>query len=133
LKPEGCAFRIYDDPIYQTVISYNDNHESAENVQVQCISGHTGCHFEQSMFSNIGTVQECTDEQQQQKTLTNKEKIKKKRSENGIYIILGAVLILSIAILAAFYTQNYVKKIDDVIMYPPAESTPLISTNKSYS
>merc|ERR1712039_787601 len=111
--------------------------KSAENVQVQCISGHTGCHFEQSMFSNIGTVQECTEEQMKsQKTLTNKEKIKKKRSENGIYIILGAVLILSIAVLAALYTQNYVKKIDDVIMYPPAqEHTPLIAktttTNKS--
>lgn len=135
LKPEGCAFRIYDDPIYQTVISYNDNHESADNVQVQCISGHTGCHFENSLFSNIGTVEECTDDQMKL-TLTNKERIEQKRSENGIYIILGAVLILSIAVLAALYTQNYVKKIDDVIMYPPAqEHTPLIAktttTNKS--
>merc|ERR1712190_406314 len=100
LKPEGCAFRIYDDVIYRTVISYNNNAKSDENVAIECISGHTGCHFENDAYSNIGSVGECAaDTQQSHKNNKKKSDEKQQRSENGIYIILGAVIILSIAVL----------------------------------
>merc|ERR1711920_985801 len=66
LKPEGCAFRIYDDVIYQTVVTYDENAKSAHNVEIECISGHTGCHFENNYYSNIGSVAECSQEEEEE-------------------------------------------------------------------
>merc|ERR1711933_254398 len=99
LKPEGCAFRVYDDVIYKSVIKFNTNAKSEQNVDIECISGHTGCHFENNQYSNVGTVRQCSDED------TNSTKIKEKRSQNGKIIVLVlviSVVALSMAIVIVF-------------------------------
>jgi len=112
LKPEGCAFRIYDDVIYKTVIKYNTNAKSAKNVDIECISGHTGCHFENNQYSNVGTVRQCSDNDDDDNDDDDESRmnIKKKRSENGIFIVLAAVAILSMAILIVFCTQSTMRQ-----------------------
>merc|ERR1712244_148476 len=118
LKPEGCAFHIYDDVIYQTVVTYDNNAKSAHNVEIECISGHTGCHFENNYYSNIGNVKECSQEEDQEE---------RHKNANGIFIILTATAILSIAILISFYF-NYSTK--QKITTANSEITPLLLSSK---
>jgi len=61
LKPEGCAFRVYDDVIYKAVIDYNDNVGRNENLMISCISGHTGCLQAPGLLTNVGEVSKCAD------------------------------------------------------------------------
>jgi len=124
LKPEGCAFRIYDDVIYKTVVTYNNNAKSANNVKIECISGHTGCHFQNNFYSNIGSVDECKN---------NNDNEKEKENTNGIVIILFAIAILSITILFTFYIQNCTKNNNKKIVNSVAaakEITPLLLSKK---
>lgn len=60
LKPEACAFRIYDDVVYSADIQYNQNAKGTDNVKIQCVTGHTGCQMEKQ-WSNVGTVQLCPE------------------------------------------------------------------------
>merc|ERR1712048_326744 len=128
LKPEGCAFRIYDDVIYKTVIKYNTNAKSAKNVDIECISGHTGCHFENNQYSNVGTVRQCSEDvDDDDEDDGSRMNIKKKRSENGIFIVLAAVAILSMAILIVFCTQSTMRlRHKSVTTTNDDELTPLI-------
>jgi len=61
LKPEGCAFRVYDDVIYKAVIDYNDNVGQNENLMISCVTGHTGCLQAPGLLTNIGEVSKCAD------------------------------------------------------------------------
>ena len=60
LKPEACAFRIYDDVVYSVDIQYNQNHKGSDNVKIQCVTGHAGCQMEKA-WSNVGTVDLCSE------------------------------------------------------------------------
>jgi len=61
LKPEACALRVYGDVIYSADIQLNANAKGADNIFIQCVTGHTGCRFENDEWSNIGAVEECQD------------------------------------------------------------------------
>jgi len=61
LRPEACAFRIYDDVIYKAEVSVNENAKGTDNVQIECVTGHTGCRMEQDKWSHVGTVSACSE------------------------------------------------------------------------
>merc|ERR1712190_245075 len=126
LKPEGCAFRIYDDVIYKTVVDFSDNARKEDNIVIECVSGHTGCLNDKSTFSSIGTVAECADvdnmfattedatiseqvlgiESEQRHSTHSKKgkKGKKKRMDDRLVNILtGAAVILSVCATLFYY------------------------------
>jgi len=61
LKPEGCAFRIYDDVIYGVTVDYEESEVHGSNLKISCIHGHTGCLMESEEWTNVGDVSDCED------------------------------------------------------------------------
>ena len=103
LKPEGCAFRVYDDVIYQALIKSNSNANNDNNIHISCISGHTGCLFENHKYSIIGNVDECSVEEQQamEQVLVNQHNVNstiyKRNIPTSMILIIGLVaLVLSV-------------------------------------
>merc|ERR1712154_28193 len=118
LKPEGCAFRTYDDVIYKTVVDFSDNARKEDNIVIECVSGHTGCLNDKNTFSSIGQVAECadvdnmfgtTEEATTEKLYTfvesNAKKGKKGRhmDERLVNILIGAAVILSVCATLFYY------------------------------
>jgi len=129
LIPEACAFRIYDDEIYNAMVTYDDDANIDDNVIIQCISGHTGCLMDTEDYSNIGYVQECDDSM-----ITKKKKLPKSSKSSffgtdkkGMYMI-GSVIILSMAILFyhCFFLKQNIKKLVE-----SEENTPLLLNEQS--
>merc|ERR1712129_177846 len=120
LRPEGCAFRVYDDVIYKTVVDTSDNAVKEDNIIIQCVSGHTGCLEDKNLYSSIGEVLDCEDadnmfgsaeEEVLFETRGNemKKKKKKKKREDGnghdeiVNVVIGSAAILSIFATIFYY------------------------------
>jgi len=112
LKPEACAFRIYDDVIYKTVIDSSDNAVKEDNIVIECVSGHTGCLNDKNTFSSIGEVAECEnpddmfaslDEEEMLFQQNNKEKREDKHNEKIFNVLIGGAVILSVIATIFYY------------------------------
>mmetsp|Transcript_41398 Transcript_41398/g.66586 ORF Transcript_41398/g.66586 Transcript_41398/m.66586 type:complete len:1075 (-) Transcript_41398:25-3249(-) len=141
LKPEACAFRLYDDVIYNAVIKYDaDEH----NVDISCISGHTGCLMNNDEYTNIGYVEQCDDADLQEMTakttlysqkylkrlFSNKNVLKLDNSyynNAGVYVMSAATLLLLAAIL--YYYKFAASPSTEMKKTTSNEDTPLLSTN----
>ena len=130
LKPEACAFRIYDDVIYNAVVAYDDNANNDENVVIQCITGHTGCLMDNNQYSHIGYVQECMDAdddvfqyRQKAKLLFNGQSQYFGQDNKGLYIMIGSVVLLLLAIIYYYtFSSKTMTKLTKTV-----ESTPLLN------
>ena len=134
LKPEACAFRIYDDVIYNAVVKYDDNANNEENVEISCNSGHTGCLMDNDDYSNIGYVESC--EEDGDMINMNHIAISKKyidantfglgnvTDKKGMYIMFGSVLLLLMAII---YYYRFSSKTMTKLLLNSHEDTPLLN------
>ena len=118
LRPQACGIRIYDDDTYKVVVNYGEEMSEDNAIRQQCIVGHTGCLFDDEIYSHLGDwdnfkgcekslilVKDAVDE-------NGGEDIKKGRSTFSVEHKLGFVLILLLVIIAViamiYVCCNYV-------------------------
>jgi len=135
LKPEACAFRIYDDVIYNAVVKYDDNANNEENVDISCISGHTGCLMDNDDYSNIGYVQSCEEDGEminmnhiaQSKKFIDNTGVGNITDKKGMYIMIGSVMLLLMAII--YYYKFSSKAMTKIVSN--TEDTPLLNQGQA--
>merc|ERR1712129_390909 len=140
LRPEGCAFRIYDDVIYKTVVDFSDNARKEDNIVIECVSGHTGCMGDKNKYSAIGQVTECADVDRMFAT-TEETTTHSKGGEKGsafgsndgrqiddklVNILIGAAVILSVC-ATLFYYFGLSSITTKKLLISTNEETPLLN------
>eukprot|EP01084_Bolivina_argentea_P113698 202607_1 len=135
LRPEGCAFRIYDDVIYNAVIKYNENEGNSPNLVIDCISGHTGCLMENDDYTNLGYVRECEDleeaadddEEEFVEGAVTVIKLNKNNHHNNYHVVVAALAVAaSIVLILVIYSKLSRKSLIQALE-AHSEATPLLT------
>ena len=113
LIPEACGVRIYDDDLYQVSVNYD---EEISVISQKCIIGHTGCIYDDNLYSHIGNVDNEDDECEIEKYDIITEDVIDVASNWGLDLngknYLGLILVVMVVIIAVialiYYFCNYI-------------------------